>query len=189
MALSSSDKVISATKSWLEDFVIKYGLCPFAGRVFFNNNIYYRALPFGSPEPFLHEIDIAIHNITVEDSPHSTALIIVSKGLESFDDYLTVYHHIEQYIDEGEYADIIQCASFHPQYIFADVDPDDISNYTNRSPYPIIHLLLREEVSKAIDSYPDIHSIAPNNIKKMNGMGRSLLLDITTRYIAASNNN
>jgi hypothetical protein len=76
-------------------------------------------------------------------------------------------------IEELELEGIIQIASFHPQYQFANTEPDDVTNYTNRSPYPTLHLLREDSVRRAIESFPDVEKIYERNIATLNRLGKA----------------
>jgi len=103
-------------------------------------------------------------------SQHTTCLLIIESGLESFELYLDVYYAIEESIMNSQLKTDIQFASFHPEYQFEGTAKGDIENYTNRSPFPIIHILRSDDVTDAIESHPEIESIPLQNIKKIESM-------------------
>lgn len=162
---------IDDIKRWLENIVIQLGLCPFAAKVFFENKILFHTINFEDIHTLSQSIDHSIQIILDDDSTYTTALIVITSGLASFEDYLRAYYTIEERLAKDQQDEHIQLASFHPHYQFEGSSPSDLSNYTNRSPYPIIHLLRTDLVEEAIKSYPDTHTIPTNNIHKMNELG------------------
>lgn len=163
------------TKKWLEDIVIGYGLCPFASKVYIEKGIGFKAISYSEKE-LLTAVNEIIEDIMSDDSPISTSLIIIEEGLQNFDDFLNVYYSLEEGVKQSGLSEDIQLASFHPKYLFAESTEASPENYSNRSPYPIIHLLKVADVSAAIDSHPDIHSVAPTNIAKLKSMGLAALV-------------
>ena len=161
---------IESTKLWINKMVIGLGLCPFASKVVTQKEIHFsktKATDFKSLSALLN---LNAEHILNDENKESTAIIVIEKGLESFLDYLDLIHQLEDYLEDVKLNEDIQIASFHPQYQFAETKTTDITNYTNRSPYPLIHLLKCEDVTAAIESHPDIHSVPTDNIKKLKSM-------------------
>jgi len=169
---------IEHTQAWLRSFVIKLGLCPFAHSVDQADNILYKHLALFQSDDLLTSIEAAIKEILFDGSPKTTALLIIETGLEVFENYLTVYNTIEHWLTQNNYEALIQLASFHPAYQFEGTEKDAPENFTNRSPYPIIHLLRTDDVTKAIASYPDVDSIPKNNITLMNKLGTAEIMKL-----------
>lgn len=163
---------IGLTRAWVEKIVIGLNLCPFAKAPFHKGRIKFRLFHGEEVEAlmqfFLREIrDLA-------DTPQKeveTTLIIHPFVLASFEEYLDVIPLLESLIHSCGLEGIIQLASFHPDYQFADTDKDDAQNYTNRSPFPMLHLIREDSISRAVDAYPDIDSIPEHNIEKLEAMG------------------
>ncbi len=162
---------IEETKGWLKNIVIQLGLCPFAAKVFYEKQILYNTIDFDHVDALSQLIDESIQTVLDDDSNYTTALLIITSGLTSFEDYLDAFYTIEEQLSKDLQDKHIQLASFHPLYQFEGTAPSDLSNYTNRSPYPIIHLLRTDLVAQAIKSYPDVQSIPTNNIKRLNEIG------------------
>jgi len=171
--------IISTTQTWLENIVIGLNLCPFAHRVHTTLRIGYAVLPY-STEGLLAEMNLGIIEVLDTKVHITTKLIILSEGLESLDDYLDVYYGLEAELEKKGLSEKIQLASFHPAFQFSGVEPDDVQNYTNRSPYPMIHILLVKEVAAAIASHPDIDSVPGTNISTMNKLGLEKVLKLYT---------
>ena len=165
------EKAIDATKRWLQNVVIGLGLCPFASKVVQDQQVAFYAQPFDSLLSTLEQLQSQAAEVVGTDNKISTSLLILYQGLEEFESYLDAYHHMEEAF-KVTHDGILQMASFHPNYTFEDADTeDDITNYTNRSPYPIMHILKVQDVSEAIDSHPDIHNVGPRNKNVMRKLG------------------
>lgn len=153
-----------ATKSWIQSIVIKLNLCPFAKQPFQSQTIRYVETSTTHTEEALAELH---HELTViseaADKDVETSLIILTGGWESFDEYLDLVELAQQLLFDLNLEGSIQIATFHPAYQFADLEMADVRNYTNRSPYPMIHLLRETSISRAVDSHPDVESIPIRN--------------------------
>lgn len=171
------DKYVDATKNWLNKIVIDLGLCPFAARVVQEKQVAFYSSPFNSILDTLTQLQEQIKEIENTENQISTSLLVITDGLEDFETYMDAYHTIEATL-EVEHSEIIQMASFHSEYRFKDVEPNDITNYTNRSPYPIFHLLKVNDVSEAIESHPDINGVAPRNKTLLRKLGLEAILDL-----------
>lgn len=160
------------TADWLEHFVIGLNLCPFAKKPFATDSVIYHVEKTTKTETLLETLltELLILNNTPA-SEISTTLIIhpyVLTDFLAYNDFLHVANDILQRVDlEG----IIQIASFHPGYQFAGTQPDDITNYTNRSPFPMLHLLRESEVEQAVDNYPNTDKIPLENQQKLHSLG------------------
>ena len=167
-----------ATKNWIENFVLKYQLCPFAHQVFEHNQIFYSAVSYSNLLQLSLDFDKVISTLESGANNYSTAFIILKNGLENFDDYLDVYYILEEYLadkHEGAY----QLVSFHPNYIFEKTSTEDKTNYTNRSPYPCFHFLNTEEVHLALQSFGDPKKIIEQNNQTLTKFSLEKLTNIT----------
>lgn len=159
-----------STKIWLEEFVISLNLCPFAAAPFKRGDIRYRE----TVDLDLDKISVVVREevrtiLTKDADALSTTLIILSAGLADFLDFNEFLNTVDQILAEEQAVGIIQAASFHPLYLFEGEAPDSNSHYTNRSPYPLLHLLRESEIDRARDVYQgDIEEIPQNNIEKLN---------------------
>jgi len=172
--VSNADRaeVIERTRAWLERFVIGLGLCPFAARPFRLERIGYvvcEAIPLeGVYSVFLQTLEAMV---LADPEVEETTLLILSRGLRDFDDYLDALARIEQAVADAGLEDVIQLASFHPDYRFADAPADDPANYSNRSPYPMFHLIRQEGLAEALASYREPETIPERNIRTLRGLG------------------
>ena len=163
---------------WIKQVVIDLGLCPFAYEVYAKKQILFTSIDFLKAEAILNVLQNSITHILSRETQETTALIIINSGLEKFEDYLLVYNSLEKLLPQLDQGSEIQLASFHPDYSFVDTETDSVSNYTNRSPLPIIHLLRRADVTAAIASHPDINSVPINNIQKLEQLGLAGIREI-----------
>lgn len=167
-----SEAIIQNTKEWLEKAVIGLNLCPFAKAAYIKNQIRFVVSEATNEDALLRDL---IHEMKhLKETPASTTdttVLIHSKVLKDFLDYNEFLNVADNALIEMELEGVLQVASFHPKYQFDGTDEDDISNYTNRSPYPILHLLREESVSRAIDSYPNAEGIPEKNIETMTKLG------------------
>lgn len=160
---------IKKTRKWIEKVVIGLGLCPFAAKVYFENKIHFEIGDIADPKYLLSKFKASIE--IVIDAEFDTSIIVLKNGPEEFEDYLVLLDAFSAYLRENEIDNDIQLAGFHPKYQFEHTQPDDIENHTNRSPFPLIHILKVDDVAKAIESHPDIDSVPVNNIAVMKQIG------------------
>ena len=171
-AIVSNEEAIAATKLWLERAVIGLNLCPFAKGVHVKNQIRYVVSAAQTPEELLSEV-LNEFEVLAEASPDEidTTLLIHPHVLTDFLDYNDFLEVVDAALEEVDLAGMLQVASMHPQYQFAETELDDITNYTNRSPYPTLHLLREESIDKAVDAFPEAEQIFEKNIETMRKLG------------------
>jgi hypothetical protein len=169
---ASHEAVIAATQNWLEKAVIGLNLCPFAKAVHIKNQIRYVVSDATTPEALL-EVLMAELELLAETNPAKvdTTLIIHPQVLGDFEDYNEFLDVADAALEDMQLDGILQVASFHPDYQFADTDQNDIENYTNRAPYPTLHLLREESVDRAVESFPEAEDIFEKNIETMRKLG------------------
>ena len=166
------EEIISATRVWLEKAVIGLDLCPFARAVHVRNQIRYVVSEAETPEELLADLIAELQALAAADPEEiDTTLLIHPRVLEDFLDYNDFLGVAEATVEELGLTGVLQVASFHPRYQFAGTEPDDIENYTNRSPYPILHLLREESVERAVDSFSDTAQIYEKNIETLRRLG------------------
>ena len=166
--------VIAATRHWLDKAVIGLGLCPFAERVYAQERIRYRVSAQESPRGLLKELAHELRHLQAADPLlYETTLLIHPRVLNDFGEY-------NQFLDEADATVLalglegeLQIASFHPAYRFAGTGPDDIQNYTNRSPYPMLHLLREASVTRAVEAFPQVHEIGTRNQATLRDLGET----------------
>lgn len=167
----SEDHLISQqTLQWVRSFVIKHNICPFAQHALDKSGLTVEICHAKDKEAALEALMTAIWRLD-SDADIETSLLVFPTLFNDFFHYLDFVDLAEQLMFDQNYEGIYQLATFHPQYCFADVDFDDVSNFTNRSPYPMLHLLRESSIDKAIEYYGDTDQIPENNIAKMQSLG------------------
>ncbi len=163
---------IAETRDWVERVVIGLKLCPFAPAPALKGLIRYVTSDAETQEAVLEDLASELKHLVASSSDEvETTLLILPRVLQDFhefNDFLEIADELLRVLElEGE----IQIASFHPQYQFADTEWDDIGNATNQSPYPTLHLLREESVSRAVDSFGDTRSISITNLATLAKLG------------------
>lgn len=163
---------IAETRRWLERAVIGLNLCPFAKAVHTKGQVRYVLSAADTPEALLEQLGAEL--LSLRDTPADqvdTTLLVHPDALRDFLDYNDFLDGADALVAELGLEGVLQVASFHPQYQFAGTDPDDIGNFTNRSPYPTLHLLREDSVSRAVAAYPDPDAIIDRNIETLRELG------------------
>jgi uncharacterized protein len=157
------EKIIQHTKNWIEDVVIGCNFCPFASKVFLGTKLKYVVVPNANEEKAL---EILLNEFQFLDSNKSTetTLLIFPEGYAKFYDFLDLIEAAEDLLEDEDYEGEYQVAHFHPLYVFGGVNENDASNYTNRSPYPMLHILREDSVTKVVQAFPEAKEIPKRNI-------------------------
>jgi hypothetical protein len=172
MNTESNEKIIANTERWLKRAVIGLNLCPFAKAVHVKQQIRYVVSSATTPEDLLKELINELELLAESSSEKiDTTLLIHPHVLTDFFDYNDFLDVVDETLDELDLAGELQVASMHPHYRFADTQPDDMENYTNRSPYPTLHLLRESSVDKAVAAFPEADQIFEKNIATMQKLG------------------
>jgi hypothetical protein len=170
--MTTDSKIIDATRTWLEKAVIGLNLCPFAKAVHVKQQIRYVVSPATTPEALLADLLAELRMLQdVDPEQTDTTLLIHPFVLGDFFDYNDFLDIADAAAAKLEFDDAFQIASFHPDYQFADTAPDDIENYTNRSPYPMLHLLRETSVERAVAAFPEADAIFEKNMETLNALG------------------
>ena len=159
----SDKQIIQSCQNWLKQVVIKYNFCPFARKEFEAKTIEYHICAHQNIDLALEAIEQACQKLDEIDHI-STTLVILPQGFERFDSYLDLVDAAQSTIIDPQYEGIYQLASFHPDYCFADSNNQDPANYTNRSPFPIVHIIREAQLEQALEQYQDPESIPEKNI-------------------------
>ncbi len=161
--MMTSEQVIEQTKKWITDVVIGCNFCPFAAKVIKQETVFFKVENATATniclDTFLQEVTRLDNDGTIE-----TSFLIFPDTFKSFNDYLNLVSVAEQLLKQYKYNGIYQLASFHPQYRFAGAPNNDAANYTNRSPYPMLHLLRESNIDKALEHFDDPEGIPERNI-------------------------
>ncbi|MFW2403985.1 MAG: DUF1415 domain-containing protein [Gammaproteobacteria bacterium] len=167
-------QIVGAVRRWVEDLVVELNLCPFAGRELIRNRIRFIATESNTEEQLLMALETELAQLN-EDTTIETTLLIHPDVLQDFFDYNEFLDLADQLLVQMGLEGVYQVASFHPDYQFAGTAKDDAENYTNRSPYPLLHLLREASLERSIAGYPGVEEIPARNIEKMNSLGREKL--------------
>ena len=173
--ISTSDayaNVVAETQHWLNQAVIGLNLCPFAKAVQVKDQIRFAVSDATDAEGVLTDLQDELA-LLAETDPEKidTTLLIIPDALDDFMDFNDFEDLSDRLLKRMRLVGELQVATFHPQFQFADTQPDDIENYTNRSPYPILHLLREDSIDRAVESFPDAAEIYEKNIDTMKRLG------------------
>ena len=165
---------LDATRRWVERAVIGLNLCPFAKAVYVKQQVRFVLSDASTPEALLEELAEELVLLRDTDPEQvDTTLIVHPDVLTDFLDYNDFLDNADAAVEALDLQGEIQVASFHPDYQFAGTMPDDISNYTNRSPYPTLHLLREASIDRAVDAFPDPEVIVERNVKTLDALGHA----------------
>jgi hypothetical protein len=176
------DTVIEQTRRWIAHVVIGLNLCPFARRVFDGELIRYTVTATADAESLRAVLGVelrALSNTPAVDV--ETAVLIHPLALPDYRDYNDFVASADDLIEDMGLRGVIQIAGFHPRYQFAGTRPDDVENYTNRSPFPMLHLLREESISKVNDDPEKVADIPRRNIEMLRGLGLTKVLEMLRR--------
>jgi hypothetical protein len=153
--------------NWVRDFVIKHGLCPFAALPFEQGRVVAVTMDGSNEEAAFYAALTQVQKLVEEQSEVETILLIFPELLGEFDTFLDFVFTFEEALAETGADELVQLAHFHPNYQFEGVAKDDPGNRTNRSPFPILQLLLVDSVATAVAGYPDVEGIPERNVVLM----------------------
>jgi len=171
-AKPTPERIIAETQRWLEKAVIGLNLCPFAKAVQVKQQIRYVVSDATDEESLLGDLLYELRALADSDPLEvETTLLIHPYVLEDFLDYNDFLEVADAAVSELDLEGELQVASFHPRYQFADSHPDDIENFSNRAPYPTLHLLREESVARAVAAFPDAAHIFDRNIDTLRKLG------------------
>ncbi len=173
------------TLRWVEDFVVGLNLCPFARPLLASDALRVTVCEAigdeGVAETLVAEIELIQK---ASESEVATTMIVFPNALQEFDTYLAFLEGAQQLLEEMELLGVLQLASFHPDYQFAGEPMDAASHFTNRAPFPMIHLLREDMVTRALETYPNPEQIPERNIQRLEGLGRERLQQMLTELDA-----
>jgi hypothetical protein len=172
MSSESREIILDATRHWLVRAVIGLNLCPFAKAVYVKNQIRYAISEAIDMEGVLTDLESELSMLAqAEPAIIDTTLLVIPNALADFLDYNDCLFFAERMLKQLRLEGTLQIASFHPQYQFEGSEPDDIENYTNRAPYPILHLLREASIERAVQAFPDATDIYERNQETLRRLG------------------
>jgi uncharacterized protein len=163
MQMNTAEQIIDQTKKWINDVVIGCNFCPFAAKSLKEQRVHYQVETSTSLNKCMDALLVEMKRLD-EDLNIETTFLIFTDSFKQFEEYLNMVSLAEKKLKQGGYEGIYQLASFHPLYQFANSSQEDAANYTNRSVYPMLHLLREESITKALEYYQEPESIPARNI-------------------------
>jgi hypothetical protein len=172
--MTDNQQIIDDTIAWLERAVIGLNLCPFAKGVHVKGQVHYAVSRASSPQALLDELKKELNALVALDAAaRDTTLFIVPEGMDAFLDFNDFLDDADQALVDLDLDGVLQIASLHPRYQFAGTAEDDITNYTNRSPYPTLHLLREDSIDRAVAAFPNPEAIFETNMQTLQTLGQS----------------
>lgn len=172
--LETPQTVVAGTQQWLERAVIGLNLCPFAKAVHVKGQIHYAVCDSSDAQTVLDQLEAELLALQAADPEQRDTTLLIAPALHpdflDFNDFLAA---ADALLRRMKLAGVLQIASFHPQFQFAGTEPDDITNYTNRAPYPILHLLRECSLDRAVQAFPDAETIFEKNMQTLEDLGHA----------------
>ncbi len=170
----SEDDVVAATRKWIEKAVIGLNLCPFAKAVYVKNQVRFVVSRAPHLDGLLEDLDRELEFLAaVDPADIDTTLLIHPTLLTDFLDFNDFLQLAEAAVGEHGLEGVIQIASFHPRFQFEGTDPNDLGNYTNRAPFPTLHLLREASIERAVAAFPEAETIYQRNIETIEKLGHA----------------
>jgi len=180
------DSVLNATKHWVENTIIKHNFCPFAKPEVKNDRIRYHNLNTSDISKATQaSLDECL--FLLENPEHETSLMVFSQGFNDFNDFLDLIDVVNHLIDQSEMRETFQIAHFHPDYLFAGECPNSPSHFTNRSPYPTLHIIRQASIEHVMKGRSESDDIVARNIAKCEELGWEQLASELAASRASSN--
>ncbi len=168
---------VDSVRRWVETLVVGQNLCPFARRELVNNRVRFALTTAATEEQLLAAL-VSELGLLETDPTIETTLLIHPDVLQHFSDYNQFLDNVDALLVAMEWEGVYQIASFHPDYRFAGTEPGDVENFTNRSPYPLLHVLRESSLERAIAGYRNVDQIPEKNIALMRELGKSRLASL-----------
>lgn len=171
--MATTDTALADTRRWLERAVVGLNLCPFAKAVLVKRQVHFAATEADHTQGILEafEQELAVLMAT-EPRERDTTLLVIPRGMEDFLTFLDLTTRAERIVRKRGLEGVVQVAHFHPRFVFAGADEDDIANCTNRAPHPTLHLLREASIARAVAAFPDAAAIYEANMDLMRRLGR-----------------
>ena len=182
-----ADTVIADTRRWLERAVIGLNLCPFAKAPHAKGQIHYAACEGDDPQALLTMLRTELQALAAADlAERETTLLIAPRGFDDFLDFNDLLDEADAVLTALDLDGTLQVAPFHPRFQFAGTDEDDITNATNRSPYPTLHLIREESIDRAVEAFPEAETIYEANMATLEKLGHAgwAALDVGATSVA-----
>ena len=168
MSGATEARVRAAIAGWIDEVVVGLRLCPFAAQPWRAGQVRIAVSAASTPEDAVHHaLDEAMALIESDPDEVATTLVAFPAALADFETFLDAEETLAHILEQAGCSGILQVASFHPDYVFADSEANDVGNWTNRAPLPILHLLREAQVSEAVDQHPDPDGIPADNVRRL----------------------
>jgi uncharacterized protein len=171
--MATEQIALADTRRWLERAVVGLNLCPFAKSVMVKHQVHFAATQADDAQGVLaafgQELDALLKT---EARTRDTTLLVIPNGMHDFLTFLDLTARAQRMVNKRGLDGVIQVAHFHPDFVFAETDKDDITNFTNRAPYPTLHLLREESINRAVAAFPDPAAIYEANMALLRRLGR-----------------
>lgn len=168
----TAEQAIAETRAWVRRAVIGLNLCPFARAVDVKDQIRYVFSDATDAEALLATLVVELQRLADTDpAVVDTTIVIHPRVFADFEDFNDFLELADAAVDDLELDGVLQVASFHPRFQFADTDPDDVTNATNRAPYPTLHLLREDSVDRAVAAFPEAEAIFERNMDTLEKLG------------------
>ena len=173
-ASSTADSALADTRRWLDRAVVGLNLCPFAKAVQAKGQVHYVVCEAADPAAVLEMLVAEADALVALDANvRDTTLLVATGCLQDFLDFNELVGEAEWRLSRMDLDGVLQLASFHPAYQFADTEADDITNATNRSPWPTLHLLREASIDRAVEAFPDAEAIYGRNMDTLERLGET----------------
>ena len=170
--MADAATALADTRRWLERAVIGLNLCPFAKAVHVKGQVHHAVSEApdaeGMLEDFTRELDALV---ALPARERDTTLLVIPQGMEDFLTFNDLVARAERIVRKRKLEGVIQVASFHPRFVFAGEAEDDVTNYTNRAPWPTLHLLREESMDRAVAAFPEAAAIYETNMETLRRLG------------------
>lgn len=185
---NDSGAIELATRRWVEEIVVGLGFCPFAASIVNRPGALAVETVNGDTSTRLQWLLDQLHDLQSPDRHKvatETVLMVMPEGLADFEEFLDFADLAQGLLEQHEFAGEFQLATFHPDYRFADSDADDAANYTNRSPYPVLHILREQQVTDVLENVQEPELIPQRNIRYARNLGVQSLAERLQKCVEA----
>jgi hypothetical protein len=170
--MAATDTAVQDTRRWLERAVVGLNLCPFAKAVLVKDQVHFAVTEAEDAAGILDDLARELDDLLALDAQQrDTTLLVIPAGMEDFLAFHDLTGRAERMLRKRRLEGVVQVASFHPRFVFAGAGEDDVTNYTNRSPWPTLHLLREASMDRAVAAFPDAAAIYEANMDTLRRLG------------------
>lgn len=170
--MADPERAVADTRRWLERAVVGLNLCPFAKAVLAKGQVHFAVTGAGDAPAVLEDFERELQDLLARPpAERDTTLLVIPRGMDDFLAFLDLAGRAERLVRKRGHEGVVQVASFHPRFVFAGTAEDDITNFTNRAPYPTLHLLREASIDRAVAAFPDAAAIYEANMETLRRLG------------------